>query len=586
MRRLFSAVLLSTLLIGFAPGGLQAQSHGPEVGRVIVAIGQFSALQPGGEVRALTRRSPVYNGDTLVTGKDTRAQVRFGDDSLVALRPDSQFRVDDFQFDGSADGDENAAFTLLKGGMRTITGVIGKQNREKYQVRTDVATIGVRGTHYVLQRCAGDCGPRGAGLYGGVVQGAIVVNNDSGATVIDTEQFFHVSDAGSGPQLLLAPPELLFSGEEQEVETAPAPEEGGQSEEGSGGTGGTSAAPQASADAGEVGSGPTADDSFGSDAELAAPSAPLPSLTETTTSSSTDIILDTGTDLIEPAPDSTETVAPYPSAPDGAVMAVGMVSLQSAGDYDAGGGAFRQGEGTADGTTDIQLGSVDAATNIPMAAEVYLPDHTETIGGVTTVVPGCSPCTLSVGQSTLQDAGGLGGVGTALNWGRWEGDVVVGDNGTTSSPIGGLHYIYSPNETPYSTVTSMTGNYYYSLAGGTAPTDEQGVAGALNSASISVDFSTQTLSSAFLDGNVNGKSFSAYSSTSVPLADLYQPDNGIEMSGSCYGGACGTSMAINGRMSANFVGPNAERIIGVYGLEQDAAGASPIGITGTVALER
>ena len=57
----------------------------------------------------------MFPGDTIVTG-DGRAQIRFTDGSLVSLRPNSQFRIDEYNYPGAPDGTEKGFFSLLKGG--------------------------------------------------------------------------------------------------------------------------------------------------------------------------------------------------------------------------------------------------------------------------------------------------------------------------------------------------------------------------------------------------------------------------------------------------------------------------------------
>lgn len=67
---------------------------------------------------------------------------------MVSLQPQSEFRIDDYQYAGQTDGQEKGFFSLLKGGLRTITGWVGRTHRENYKVTTNVATIGIRGTEY------------------------------------------------------------------------------------------------------------------------------------------------------------------------------------------------------------------------------------------------------------------------------------------------------------------------------------------------------------------------------------------------------------------------------------------------------
>lgn len=124
-----------------------AAAFAASAARVDFAIGNVVAQRPDGSQHAVTRGSALESGDTVLTN-DGRAQMRFSDGAMVSLRPGSEFRIDDYHYSGRQDGAEKGFFSLLKGGLRTITGWIGKNDRSKYQVKTVVATIGVRGTEY------------------------------------------------------------------------------------------------------------------------------------------------------------------------------------------------------------------------------------------------------------------------------------------------------------------------------------------------------------------------------------------------------------------------------------------------------
>ena len=47
------------------------------------------------------------------------------DGAVIALRAQSEFRIDEYRFNGKEDGTEKATMSLLKGGIRAVTGVIG-----------------------------------------------------------------------------------------------------------------------------------------------------------------------------------------------------------------------------------------------------------------------------------------------------------------------------------------------------------------------------------------------------------------------------------------------------------------------------
>src|SRR5689334_3849967 len=99
-----------------------------------------------GRQRALTKGDNIDKGDTIRTGDAGRAQIRFVDGAYVSLQPNTEFAIKDYAFDGKTDGSERGFFALARGAMRTVTGLIGRVNRNRYQVSTPTATIGIRGT--------------------------------------------------------------------------------------------------------------------------------------------------------------------------------------------------------------------------------------------------------------------------------------------------------------------------------------------------------------------------------------------------------------------------------------------------------
>jgi hypothetical protein len=181
-------------------------------GKILLAVGDVSVVR-GGERARLAAGAMVGAGDSVVTGTDSYAQIRFSDDALVALKPETEFRIERFNFTGKQDGSEAAVFRLVRGGFRTLTGQIGKLNHDQYQLLTTQATIGIRGTHYQVQICAaGQCKNRGAdvgaGIYGGAYEGGVVVANGFGSGEFGADEFFYVPD-GQAPLRWLGPPDFL-----------------------------------------------------------------------------------------------------------------------------------------------------------------------------------------------------------------------------------------------------------------------------------------------------------------------------------------------------------------------------------------
>jgi hypothetical protein len=115
-------------------------------GRVDFASGGTTISGADGRQRPLARGAELDRGDTVRTDAAGRAQIRFADGAYVSLQPNSEFSIKDYNFDGKTDGSERGFFSLARGAMRTVTGLIGRVNRNRYQVSTPTATIGIRGT--------------------------------------------------------------------------------------------------------------------------------------------------------------------------------------------------------------------------------------------------------------------------------------------------------------------------------------------------------------------------------------------------------------------------------------------------------
>lgn len=127
---------------------------GQAVGTVANLSGPLLAKKSDGTAKVLAVKSPVEQGDTLISEKDTYARIRFIDNSEITLRPNSQLKIDNFSFEEDKPENDSAAFNLVKGGLRAVTGTLGKRNKEKFGMNTPTATIGIRGTIFIAEYIA------------------------------------------------------------------------------------------------------------------------------------------------------------------------------------------------------------------------------------------------------------------------------------------------------------------------------------------------------------------------------------------------------------------------------------------------
>ncbi|MES2413073.1 MAG: FecR family protein [Pseudomonadota bacterium] len=181
-------------------------------GRVLALAGTATIERAGQQV-ALVPGALVESGDTFSVGERSTLQVRFTDESVVAIRANSQFKIEDYRFEKNAETDRSL-LGLIRGGIRTITGLIGKANQNNYSVKTNTAAIGIRGTHFTVVYCNNDCSrPDGSrepnGTFGGVTDGRIIVSNQAGASEFGQQDYFYVPSANSVPIRLLIPPSIL-----------------------------------------------------------------------------------------------------------------------------------------------------------------------------------------------------------------------------------------------------------------------------------------------------------------------------------------------------------------------------------------
>jgi hypothetical protein len=126
-----------------------AGEAGAAAGRTEFTIGGVT-LARGGIEQPLARGTELDNGDVIRTNEG-RAQIRFTDGSYVSLQPNTEFGIREYRFEQKTDGSERGFFGLVKGAMRTVTGLIGRVNRDRYQIATPTATVGIRGTGGVIQ---------------------------------------------------------------------------------------------------------------------------------------------------------------------------------------------------------------------------------------------------------------------------------------------------------------------------------------------------------------------------------------------------------------------------------------------------
>jgi hypothetical protein len=123
-------------------------------GTVAYTTGVVSVQPATGNKHFVVAGSTVATGDTIQTAKGAEAVLLMADHQRIYLKGDTLFRIDNYHFSAD-DPKQNVSFiSLLRGGLRVISGLIGKQgNPDAYRLTTQTSTIGIRGTEWSVFDC-------------------------------------------------------------------------------------------------------------------------------------------------------------------------------------------------------------------------------------------------------------------------------------------------------------------------------------------------------------------------------------------------------------------------------------------------
>jgi hypothetical protein len=120
--------------------GVVAMARAEPAGRAASVVPSADFTR-GTVVRTLTINEALEQDDRIRTTQSGSIQVRFLDDTLLTIGPNSEILLDKFVFDGSTA--KNLSIEVVRGAMRFVSGT---SNHTAYEIKTPVATIGVRGT--------------------------------------------------------------------------------------------------------------------------------------------------------------------------------------------------------------------------------------------------------------------------------------------------------------------------------------------------------------------------------------------------------------------------------------------------------
>ena len=138
MIRLFA--ILTSALLALCAGNAFAQAA------YVHDMSGTATAGTGTAQRALKIGDVVESGSVISTGEKSSAVIKFEDGQVMALAERTSFRIVDYRYNKQRVSQSSAVFSLLQGGLRFISGVIGSTNRNNFRMTAGTATIGIRGT--------------------------------------------------------------------------------------------------------------------------------------------------------------------------------------------------------------------------------------------------------------------------------------------------------------------------------------------------------------------------------------------------------------------------------------------------------
>jgi FecR protein len=187
---------LRVLLVAMGLFAFTAQSWAGS-GWVQASSGDVSIAR-GQELARVATKNDVVSSDTLVsTGEKSYAILKFDDGQLVVVQANSQFKIREYRYEPKQSEQNNMVFALLKGGSRFITGLMGKLNKTSFSLNTPSATIGIRGTDFMIVM-SNDA------MYTQVLSGGVALTNSAGELAVSAGEFAASASMDALPSLISA----------------------------------------------------------------------------------------------------------------------------------------------------------------------------------------------------------------------------------------------------------------------------------------------------------------------------------------------------------------------------------------------
>lgn len=217
MNRILGAAISLFALTWAAPASAVGGWIHEVSGEVMVTVGDGV---PGKAVK-----NTEVTSDTIIkTGDKSTVVLKFEDGQVISMQANSTLKVNKYFYNPKTAKNlknkklvarNSAFFTAIKGGMRFVTGLIGKANKASFKLATPTATIGIRGTDFmtiVQQPSKLDVSVAAVGIppipptpvFSQVASGGISITNSAGTLALGAGKTAVVASVTTMPALVSA----------------------------------------------------------------------------------------------------------------------------------------------------------------------------------------------------------------------------------------------------------------------------------------------------------------------------------------------------------------------------------------------
>lgn len=120
---------------------LWASEHG-----VFMVVKGSVKIQGPSSVSEAKVGSKIHEGETVVTGDDSRAKIVMTDRNIINISPNTQLKIEKYS---NTSKDKNVRLNLIEGKVRNNVEQKYDNKNSKFEVRTATAVAGVRGTQFI-----------------------------------------------------------------------------------------------------------------------------------------------------------------------------------------------------------------------------------------------------------------------------------------------------------------------------------------------------------------------------------------------------------------------------------------------------